>query len=354
MRHLLLIFLLLTACKEPEPHEVIRPVNVVTVKSPEETRQRTFSGTAKASQESKLSFKVSGTIIYMPVDVGTKVDEGEVLAQLDPLDYQLEVEQAAAEHQRTQARERNARANYDRVRQLYETRTASKTDLDNARAEAEALLAQVAGKQKELSLAERRLDYTTLEAVTDGSIAEKLAEVKENVQPNQPVLTMIAGTQPEVDIQMPETMIGHITPGMIASVKFPALGGEILQGQVIKIGVATTGATTTFPVTLLIADPRREVRSGMTAEVVFLAPGKETVRVPSIAVEADLDGSYVYLVENDTVVRRPVIVGELLGNDMEILEGLEGGEQLVVAGLKSLTPGQTVSIYKGKPFGESK
>ena len=354
MKRWLIAILLLTACEQPKPAEVIRPVNVVTVKSPEETRMRTFSGTAKASEESILSFRVSGEIIDLPVDVGTVIDKGEVLAQLDPLDYQLAVEGAAAELARAQARERNARANYDRVRQLYETRTASKTDLDNARADAEATRAQMVAKERDLALAQRQLDYTTLEAATDGSIAEKLAEVKENVRPNQPVLKMVSGTKPEVDIQMPETMIGYLSPGQLAGIRFPALGGEVFQGQVIKIGVATTGATTTFPVTLLLADPKRQIRSGMTAEVVFLAPGPESVRVPSIAVEADLEGSYVYLVEDNVVVRRPVVVGELLGDEIEVLEGLQGGEQVVVAGLKSLTPGQKVSIYKGKPFGESK
>lgn len=354
MKRWLVAILLLTACENPTPTEVIRPVNVETVKSPEEMRMRTFSGTAKASEESVLSFRVSGEIIDIPVDVGTVIDRGQVLAQLDPLDYQLAVEGAAAELARTQARERNARANYDRVRQLYETRTASKTDLDNARADAEATKAQMVSKERDLALAQRQLDYTTLEAGTDGSIAEKLAEVKENVQPNQPVLKMVSGTQPEIDIQVPETMIGYITPGMLAVVKFGALDGQVLQAQVIKIGVATTGATTTFPVTLLVTDAERKVRSGMTAQVVFLAPGKASVRVPSVAVEADLEGSYVFLVENDVVVRQPVEVGELLGDEIEILSGLQGGEQVVVAGLKSLNAGQKVSIYKGKPFGESK
>lgn len=354
MKRLLLMAILLTACEEPTPPESIRPVNVVTVKSPEETRMRTFSGTAKASEESVLSFKVSGTIIDLPVDVGTVIDRGQVLAQLDPLDYQLAVEGAAAELARSQARERNARANYDRVRKLYENRTASKTDLDNARAEAEATLAQTVAKERDLALAERQLFYTTLEAATDGSIAEKLAEVRENVQPNQPILKMVAGTQPEVDIQMPETMIGYITPGMLATAKFPALGGQILQGQVIKIGVATSGTTTTFPVTLLIVDPTRTVRSGMTAEVIFMAPGAEAVRVPSVAVGGDLDGTYVFLVEDNLIVRRPVAVGEMIGDELEVLEGLNGGERVVVAGLRSLTPGQQVTIYKGKPFGESK
>lgn len=355
---LLILVVLLGGCRKEEAIEPIRPVRVELAKSPEEERTRTFSATAQASEESVLSFKVEGTITSILVNVGDEVEREELLATLDPLDYQLQVEQSEAELGRSKAISRNAQANYDRVRQLYETRTASRSDLDKARAESESAIAQVVAGERALALAERRLDYTYLRAATRGSIAQKLAEVNENVRPNQPIFAMVAGTKPEVKVQIPENLIGQIWRGMPATAKFQALPGQLLKGEVIYIGVATTAAATTYPVTLVIDDPTHSIRSGMTAEITFLFPkGTDAVLVPASAVQGDLEGPYLYLVSDfdgriGTVERRPVVVGELLGQEIEILSGLDGGERVITAGFDKVTPGTKVSIYKGKPFGE--
>lgn len=354
-----LLLLLVTGCKSKEPTPpTVRPVRVETVESPDQARKRTFSGTAKASEEITLSFKVSGEIIQLNVNVGDPVHAEMILAQLDPLDYQLAVDQAAAELEVAEARSRNASANYDRVRSLYETRTASRTDLDNARAQSEAGIAAVASAAKALALAERQLIYTTLRSPANGSIAEKLAEVNENVRPNQPVLAMVSGTAPEVDVQIPETLIGQIQRGMPVEARFQAVSERRLTGKVIYIGVATTGTATTYPVTLLIDDPDHQIRSGMTAEITFTLPkGQETILVPARAVNSDLEGSYVYIVANydgrtGVIERRSVQVGELLDDKIEVMSGLQGGERVVTAGLDLITPGSAVTIYRGKPYGE--
>jgi len=351
------IALLLTSCGEEEVSEPIRPVRVERAKSPEDFRTRTFSGTAQASEEAVLSFKVSGTLTSILVNVGDEIDRAQVLATLDPLDYQLAVEQAQAELEAARAVSRNAQANYDRVRSLYETRTASRSDLDSARAESESAIARVAAAEKSLGLAQRQLDYTVLRAPSKGSIAEKIAEVNENVRPNQPIVAMVAGTRPEVRVQIPENLIGQIRQGMPVSASFQSLPGQTLQGEVIYIGVATTGAATTYPVTVLIDDPTRRIRSGMTAEITFVLPqGPDAVIVSARAVQGDVDGSFVYLVSDydgrvGTVERRPVVVGELIGDQIEILSGLDGGERVITAGFDKIVSGSSVSIYKGKPYG---
>jgi RND family efflux transporter MFP subunit len=283
------------------------------------------------------------------------VVKDQTLATLDPLDYHLAAEEAEANLAKAQARQRNANANYERVRRLYETRTASRSDLDNARAEFEAATAQVAAFQKARALALRQLEYTLLRAPTDGAIGEKIAEVNENVRPNQPVLMMVSGTQPEVEVQIPESLIGLIDRGEQVDVAFAALD-EDFMGEVIYIGVATTGTSTTYPVTLRIDDPDHKIRSGMTAEVTFTLPyeeGSQLVMVPSIAVGGDLEGPYVYVVNDKSVIeRRSVVPGELIGDQMEIVSGLQGGETVVVAGLDYLQPGSKVTLYRGKPYGD--
>lgn len=359
MRFLWIALVLMASCKKEPGPPPVRPVRVETVESPDQARRRTFSGTAKASEETLLSFKVAGEIVQLNVNVGDPVDRDAILAQLDPLDYQLAVDQAQAELEAAQARARNASANYDRVRQLYETRTASRTDLDHARALSEEGIAAVASTSKRLALAERQLAYTTLRAPAIGSVAQRFAEVNENVQPNQPVLLLVSGTVPEVDVQIPELLIGQIRRGMPIEARFQAVSDHPLSGEVLHIGVATTGTATTYPVTLLIDDPAQQIRSGMTAEITFTLPNSQrTLLVPAGAVNRDMGGSYVYLVSDydgrtGVVERRPVEVGELLNDRIEIVDGLEGGERVVTAGLDLIVPGSQVTIYRGKPYGEA-
>ncbi|MFQ6114519.1 MAG: efflux RND transporter periplasmic adaptor subunit, partial [bacterium] len=127
---------------EQKVEEIIRPVRYQQVYSTGGSRVRSFSGTARSGVESKLSFKVAGTVLEVPVKVGDKVRSGQLIARLDPKDYQLKVQQADASLARAKAEERNAKADYERIRALYENNNASKDDLDAARAGFESASAQ--------------------------------------------------------------------------------------------------------------------------------------------------------------------------------------------------------------------
>ena len=123
---LMMLVLLLSSCgEEQQVREVIRPVRYVQVFSTGGTRTRVFSGVAQAGLESRLSFRVPGTIKGVAVEVGDRVNAGDVIAALDPSDYELQVQQAEAGRANAQAQARNAESNYERVRRLYENENAS-------------------------------------------------------------------------------------------------------------------------------------------------------------------------------------------------------------------------------------
>ena len=144
--------------KEKKAPEVLRPVRFETVYATGGDRARTFAGMSQAGQESRLSFKVAGTIKRIAVSLGDAVQPRSLIAELDPSDYRLQVQQAEASLDAARAQERNAEAAYERVRQLYETNSASRNDLDAARAGQESASAQVKALSKQLELAGARLD----------------------------------------------------------------------------------------------------------------------------------------------------------------------------------------------------
>jgi len=354
-----ILLVLFTSCsKEPEVEEAIRPVRYEKVYISGDDRTRSFSGVAQASQESRLSFKVAGNVKRLAVKVGDKVDVGQLIAELDPKDYELRVEEAEAALTQAQAQQRNAEANYERVRKLYENRNASRNDLDAARAASESAQAQVKSIEKRLELAQSQLSYTRLKAPTSGAIATVESEVNENVKSGETVVQLTSGSGIEVQVAVPEVLISQIKEGEKVTVIFDALPGQTFSGRVTEVGVASTGYATTFPVTVRLEGADQSVRPGMAAEVSFKfestqraadTPARKRIVVPSVAVGEDRQGRFVFVVKPTeegfgVAERRAVEIGDLTEDGIEILQGLDDGDRVVTAGVSKLTDGQKVRL----------
>lgn len=347
----MLLPFLFSCSKEPEVEEVIRPVRYQKVFVSGGERTRSFSGVAQASQESRLSFKVAGTVKRIAVKVGDKVQVGQLIAELDPRDYELRVEEAEAALIQAQAQQRNAEANYERMRKLYENRNASRNDLDAARAAAESATAQVKTIEKRLELSKSQLSYTRLSAPATGSIATVECEVNENVRAGETVVQLSSGASIEVKIAVPEVLIYQIREGQRVTVTFDAMPEQRFTARVTEVGVSPTGYATTFPVTVGLEQASPPVRPGMAAEVSFQfqSTQRERIIVPSVAVSEDRQGRFVFVVEPGeqgfgVAARRPVVIGDFTEEGIEILEGLSDGERVVTAGVSKLRDGQKVRI----------
>ncbi len=337
---------------EPLLEQKARMVRVAVVKAGGGVRTRTFSGSARAGHESRLSFRVSGTIRELPIKLGDKVKKGQVLARLDDKDYVLQVQQAEAGLNQANAQERNATASYERTRGLYENNNASINDLDRARAAMESAQAQVSSLQKQLELARSQLSYTTLMAPLDGSIADLMSEVNENAAAGQAIAILNAGARPETTFLVPEQLIRQVREGEAVTIRFDSLPGEEFSGTITEVGIAAGGVATTFPVRATLDMPNDEVRQGMATEVSmsFGSPkrGSQIFVKPKAVVE-DAKGRFVYVAEGalgelGTVARRAVVTGDLTEDGLEIKEGLQVGELLITAGLRFLKEGREVRI----------
>jgi len=344
---------ILPACstQEDETAEApIRPVRYEQVSIGGEGRMRSFSGTAHASAESRISFKVSGTIKRVAVKVGDRVSKGDAIATLDTRDFVLQMQQVDASLQRAQAEERNANARYARSRQLYETNSASRNDLDAARAASESARASVKSAEKQLELVRRQLSYTKVYASGACSVATVNVEENENVQAGLTIAVLNCGDQKEVQVGVSEGFITRIHVGGACRVQFDALAGKVFTATVIEVGVSTSKNSSTFPVTVVLDEADPAVRTGMVAEVGFrIADEGEQMTVPAFAVGEDRKGRYVFVVTPDeeglaTVQRRAVSVGELTDNGILITHGLQDGEFIVTAGVSRIVDGQTVRL----------
>lgn len=339
---------------EVPPAAEPRLVRYQQISASGEELKRSFSGVLRSADEPRLSFKVPGTIIERPVGVGDRVALGDLLAELDPTDYRLSLEDAAAGLRRARAEARNADAAFRRVRELYENGNASRTEYDAARTGAESAASAVVSAEKRHELAQRQLDYTQLRAPAAGAIASVEVEVGENVQAGQPVVMLVTtGRGLEVEITMPEGLIAQVHSGEAAVARFDAVPDTPLQGTVSEVGVAATGSGTLFPVTVRLEEEHPSLRAGMAAQVEFSFSTPDPsgrLLLPFHAVGEDREGRFVFVVEPTSegravAHRRGVTLGEL-GSDgiVEVLSGVDHGDRVVTAGVGSLGDGETVRI----------
>lgn len=349
------VVIALPGCPKPEQKEaapVIRPVRYQKVVSSGGARSRTFSGQTRSDTESVLSFKVSGTVAVFRVKVGDRVDKGQIIAELDPVDYELQMQEARAGIAQAKAQLRNAEATYSRVRALYENGNASRSDLDGARAASEGARAQVRSIGKRLQLAQNQLEYTRLKAPEAGAVAAVLVEPNENVRAGSPIVKMAGGGKLEVEVAVPEVLITHVSKGSKCKVRIDAIGDETFDAIVSEVGVATAFGSTTYPVKVVLDGDAPAVRPGMAAEVEVLVAGdadRELYVVPTFAVREDRKGRFVLVVEPGagelgTARRRDVTVGELRSDGLEVLAGITDGELLITAGVTRIEDGQQVRV----------
>jgi RND family efflux transporter MFP subunit len=343
----------LLACEESENVEpVVRPVRYQVAYSTGGSRVRSFSGTARAGVESRISFKVPGTVRRVAVEVGDSVRAGQLLAELEDEDYRLQVQRADAGLAQARAQARNAEADYARARQLYENANLSLAELDAARTASESAASSVNAYERELELARLQLRYARLPAPVAGAVAAVNVEVNENVQVGQVIVLLASGSSLEVEVGVPGVLISGITESIDATVAFDALPGRTFSGIVTEVGVSATGPGMTFPVRVRLVETASDIRPGMAVEVGFLfesASQRVVYLLPSAAVGEDREGRFVFVVNPTepglgTIERRPVSVGELTAEGLEVIEGLNDGDRVVTAGWSKIEPGLQVSI----------
>lgn len=345
-----LISILLTGCSEPPPAEPVaisKPVKTMLVQASAVEGIRKFPARIDAGSKAELSFRVPGTVLEFPVKEGEKVKEGQEVAILDKKDYQLVVNDY-------QAKFDNAKKNFDRAKGLIKDGYISKMDYDRLESEFKSA-------RSELDTARQDLIYTTLKAPFDGVIAKRHIEAFQEVQAKQVILDLHDVSMLEVKIDVPENLIRAVRGNkkltdnekrIPVQVSFDNLPGKSLELTFKQAAIKADPKTQTYEVTYTMPQlANHSILAGMTATATadlstFLS-GNSAFTVPSSAIVGDykLDPKAWVVDEKNMVVKpRPVKVGRLLGDKIEILEGLKTGERIVTAGTPFLVDGMKVTL----------
>ncbi|MGV3483303.1 MAG: efflux RND transporter periplasmic adaptor subunit [Planctomycetaceae bacterium] len=403
------VAILVSGCDQPPAATPpIRPVRTVKVGDVTTISGREFPGRASAKKEVELSFQVAGPLVSLPVDVGSTVKAGDVIAAIDARDFETalasnqanldrakanllamergarpeEIEQLKSSLAQAEASNEQAVAEHSRNSELIKSGAVSRTDFDISLARTKRTAAEVQSAKEALNIgmagarpedleakraeiralesavtgAQNQLDDATLKAPFDGEVSARYVDNYQRVQAKQPIVRMVDVSEIEITVQIPESLIGIIPKVKKVACRFDAVPGRDFMGTVTKIGGEASQTTRTYPVTVQISQPEDvKILPGMAATVrnhqeEGNEPEAGALIVPAGSIftsaTADDTQSYVWVFDEASkkVSRRAVKTGQLTPVGVEVEDGLQAGERVVTSGVHSLREGQEVKL----------
>jgi len=344
--------LFLTACSSDTPEEtsvektIIRPVKLLTIESTDAINIRRFPAELQASEETDIAFRVGGQLNTLNVVAGQKVKKGDLLATLDPTDFKLEVELA-------EANQRLAEAQFKRIQAIFKQNATTKAEYDSSKANLDQA-------NNALQSARNQLKYTKVHAPFDGVISTVNTENFQYVSAAQTLMHIQDIENLDVEFEVPESLVVSIKgthsdyrPRVIVDVA-PT---EVFHAAYKEHNTSPNSTTMAYEVSMhLIRNDSNQhtLLPGMTANVdIDVSTLLGTERHITVPVEAVMrhentatgeSNSTVWVFNPDTnkVTSRTVELGALEGSQVEIIQGVSTGEQVVAAGIHSLTEGLEV------------
>jgi RND family efflux transporter MFP subunit len=363
----------------------LRTVSVTAAALQPLERTVTVNGTLAAEEQVALSFKVTGRVHELLVDLGSPVRRGQVLARLTPTDFELRVQQAEAALQQARARlglprqgdestvnpeqtalvrqsravRDEARLTRDRVKTFVERGISSRADLDAAEASLEVAEGRyqdaleeirnregiLAQRRSELALARQALEDTVLRAPIDGAVRERQVTQGEFRTAGTPVLTIVRTDPLRLRAAVPERAVAGLRAGQPVRVRVEG-DASTYEGKLVRLGAAIEEDNRTLPVEAAVSNRQGALRPGMFASAEIVVERRDqAVVIPDGAIVTFAGVQKVLVVKDGKAREQRVRTGRREGNRVEIIEGIKAGDTVIV------NPGDVVD---GTPVRESR
>ncbi|WP_299503228.1 efflux RND transporter periplasmic adaptor subunit [uncultured Roseobacter sp.] len=380
----------------------VRPAKVFTVVTQSSNVERTYPAIVLPSREVQLTFRVSGRVIDLPVRAAMTVQEGDVIARLDPSDFETNVAQLESQRDQANAELRALRAGaraeeivaleaavesaqaqldqaldqVQRTRELAERGVVATAALEQDEAslrvaeanlqtqieqlaigqaggrpeDIEASEAALRGLEAQLQVARNNLDYATLRAPFEGIIARRDIDNFMNVQAGQNIVLLQTLSTVHVAFDVPGPDVTSLSANgqenITNKVVFDALPNQEFDAEVVEFSVQADTATQTYRGRVSVEVPQTPlILPGMVGRVFSTAPGEQkNLMVPVTAIAANSNGApFVWLLDEDNrATKREVRLGDMSANAVAVLEGLSAGERIISAGVGKVIEGMQV------------
>lgn len=362
------LFIALAGCGDnafDQSDDVVRGLKAFRVSQTANTEVRRYPSVVEPAKESKLSFEVSGQLREISLEVGQKVIEGQVLAEINSTSLELQQQEARARLEEADASYRNALADFERKKSLLADGFVTQAEFDQSSSTLSRNKAQISQAQKQLDIALENLSKATVISPFDGIVSSVDVESFAQVTAGQLVLGLYSEGSFEISFRVPASVINIIKVGDEADINISDLGNITYKGHIKEIG-SRAASVSAFPVVVTIDSKTDFLRAGMAAEVSlsislgrdenegFLIPLStfvietdglsETSPVTGVLTQRNRAALFVYDPETSTVKSREIAIAGIRENMAIVFEGIERGDIIASAGVSFLKDGQKVRL----------
>ena len=336
-----------TKKKEEVKAEKIINIKVITTQKMPVRPYVEAVGTLEPWDEVIISPEVDGIIKEIPVEEGFPVTKGMFLLKINDIDYRLGVQTAEAALGQAQAGLNNAKIMFDRMEALYKQSGVSKQDFDNASTRLDVSVQDVERAKAALSIAKERLSRVILRSPINGMIKQKAVTTGMFVKTGMPLLNLIQIDPLFLTFSVTEKDVGTLKRGQDVVFSVDAFPNREFKGKVDIIYPNVDEHSRMLKVEALIPNRSLELKPGFFSRVkVYTGAQKDVVLIPITSILYEGTKARVFLNENNKARERYLKLGRKYGEMMEITEGLQSGEKLVVVGQNTLTDGVNVRVVK--------
>jgi membrane fusion protein, multidrug efflux system len=345
----LLFMSFLTACHKEEKAAApdIRPVRTVTVEPREGGDTVSLTGEIQPRYQADIGFRVNGKILARPVDVGTQVKKGDLLARLDPQQYRQDFEVAKAEVAKADAEVTRSEAQEYRQRELLKNGNTTRVQYDQALKTFKTAQAEADAARAKQVQASENLDYTDLKADNDGVISEIGADPGQVVSAGQMVVKLAQPGEREAVFNVAEAAFKNPPKNPTVEVQLVSNPDIKTAGKVRYVSPQADPTTRTFTVRVSLPDAPSQMRLGANVVGSVTVNEGKVVAIPGSALFQKDGKPAVWLVTKDgTVQLKPITVERYQGDSVVVAGGLAQGDVVVTGGAQKLLPGQKVRMMQ--------
>lgn len=310
-------------------------------------------GTIESNLVSLVASEIGGLVVEYPIREGDRVKKDQVLARLNKHALELNLAAARAQLSEAEARQKLAERNYERARELYDSKVFSQQQLDDTRFEFDAWQGRIDNLKAEIQRIEYDIERSAILAPFDGVIIAKHTEVGQWLGIGDEVAELMSLDELEVVVDVPEQYYRTVRVGGSAQVTLDAQPGRTIRGRISAVIPRADEQARTFPVKVRVPSDSGRLGAGMLAQVrmdgvsASQAGTRLATIVPKDAVVRQGTEELVYLLDGDgTVKPAQVKTGNGVGAWIEVAGSVQPGAKVVTRGNERLQPGQKV---RGEP-----
>lgn len=333
----------LTGCNQTQVVEQTKvsqkTLQVIELADSEAQSTKHFSGVVRSQESAELAFRVPGTITHIHVVKGQSVQQGDLIAQLDPHDYQVALEELEARKLEAVSAHKLAKAELKRIKQATQDDAIASVNLDRAVSGYERSLSAIKVVDKNIQRAKDTLRYTQLRAPFDGVIGSVDFDAHEQILPGIAVATLQDNMQLEVEVDVPENLIEQFNLGQQGKVSWYQ-SKTALNAQVTEIAPLPHLIKQTYTVTYRIDAENNSLFPGKAVSLsTNLGMAQGAYCIPYSALVGEKQDMHVNLVRDLHVVKTPVELESLDAYQACVKGEMEGGDHVVVSGSHYLSDG---------------